>query len=63
MRILDIISKETIVADLKAHDKKGVLEELIMPVAGISGISQEELIKVLMERERLRNSARKIEDS
>lgn len=53
MKIMDVISKETILADLKAHDKKGVLEELVGPVARISGINHEELVRVLMERERL----------
>ena len=37
MKILDVLPKEAILADLKAADKKGVLEELVVPVADISG--------------------------
>ena len=53
MKILDVLPKEAILADLKAVDKKGVLEELVSPVADISGVNHEDLVKVLMERERL----------
>ena len=53
MKILDVLPKEAILADLKAVDKKGVLEELVVPVADISGVNHEDLVKVLMERERL----------
>ena len=53
MKILDVLPKEAILADLKAVDKKGVLEELVVPVANISGLNHEDLVKVLMERERL----------
>ncbi|MEJ2656254.1 MAG: PTS sugar transporter subunit IIA [Desulfobacterales bacterium] len=53
MKILDALTKEAILADLKATDKKGVLEEMVIPVAKIAGINQAELVKVLMERERL----------
>jgi PTS system nitrogen regulatory IIA component len=53
MKILDALPKEAILVDLKAIDKRGVLEELVNPIAEIAGISREELVKVLMERERL----------
>lgn len=53
MKILDVLQKEAILADLKAQDKQGILEELVAPVAGITGISQEDLVRVLMDRERL----------
>ncbi|MBI9085972.1 MAG: PTS sugar transporter subunit IIA [Desulfobacterales bacterium] len=53
MKILDILKKEAILADLKSVDKKGILEELVAPVAIMSGIGAEELVRVLMERERL----------
>ena len=53
MKILDIIRKETIIADLKSKDKQEVLEELSVPVAKITGIKQVDLIRVLQERERL----------
>ena len=53
MKILDVLHKEAIIADIKATDKKSVLEELVAPVAHIAGASREELFRVLMERERL----------
>jgi PTS system nitrogen regulatory IIA component len=53
MRILEVLQKDAIIADLKSVDKKGVIEELVVPAAQISGISPEELVKVLLERERL----------
>ena len=53
MKILDVLHKETILADMKARDKKGVLEELVTPVARIAGVNHEHLVRVLMERERL----------
>lgn len=53
MKILDVLLKEAILSDLKADDKKGVLEELVTPVARIAGINHDYLVKVLMERERL----------
>ena len=53
MRILDVLSHETICADLKAQDKKGILEELAATVAETTGVDRDELVRVLMERERL----------
>ena len=53
MKILDVLLKEAILSDMKANDKKGVLEELVAPVARIAGINHDYLVKVLMERERL----------
>ena len=53
MKICDVLQKETILADLKAQNKKGILEELVAPVSGIANVNQEDLVKVLMERERL----------
>lgn len=53
MKILDVLHKETILDDMKASDKKGVLEELVAPVARIAGVNPEHLVRVLMERERL----------
>lgn len=53
MNILDALHKDTILPDLKSLDKKGVIEELVAPVAQISGLSHEHLVRVLMERERL----------
>jgi len=53
MKILDVLNVDTINVDLKARDKKGILDELVTPVAEIAGASQEKLVKVLLERERL----------
>ncbi len=53
MKILDVLHKEAIISDLKAIDKQGVLEELVMPIASITGVNQDYLVRVLMERERL----------
>lgn len=53
MNILDVLHKETICPDLKATDKKGVLDELAAPVARLTGAEPEALVKVLLERERL----------
>jgi nitrogen PTS system EIIA component len=53
MKILDVLSPDAIKIDLKAKDKKGVLDELAEPIAKLSGASHEELVRVLIERERL----------
>ncbi|MBL0732692.1 MAG: PTS sugar transporter subunit IIA [Desulfosarcina sp.] len=53
MKILDVLKTEAILADLKAKDKKGVLEELVTPVARIANLNRDDLIKILLERERL----------
>lgn len=53
MKIKDLLDKEAILVDLKANDKKGVLEELSLPVSRIAGIKQQDLVRVLMEREQL----------
>jgi nitrogen PTS system EIIA component len=53
MKILDALNKEAILVDLRARDKKGVIEELVQPVARIARTDSEDLVRVLMERERL----------
>ena len=53
MKICDVLQKEAILSDLKAQNKKGILEELVAPGAAIANVNQEDLVKVLMERERL----------
>ncbi|MBL0717369.1 MAG: PTS sugar transporter subunit IIA [Desulfosarcina sp.] len=53
MKILDLLKKDAIIADLKAKDKKGILEELVTPVADIANISRDDLTRVLLDRERL----------
>ena len=53
MRLVDALDKKAILPDLKAHNKLGVLEELVKPVAQIAGINNDYLVKILMEREQL----------
>ncbi|MDX9788114.1 MAG: PTS sugar transporter subunit IIA [Desulfobacterales bacterium] len=53
MNILDVLQKEAIIVDLKATDKKGAIEELVVPVARIAGVEKEDMVRVLMDRERL----------
>ena len=53
MRILEALNKNAIIDDLKARDKKGVLEELVSTLVKTTGIDQKTLVKVLIERERL----------
>jgi PTS system nitrogen regulatory IIA component len=53
MKILDVLPKDAIIADLKAGDKKGILEELVEPICRLRDLNREELVRVLMERERL----------
>jgi len=53
MKILDVLQKETILSDLKSQDKKGIIEELVTPVARIAEVNHKDLVRVLMDRERL----------
>ena len=53
MKILDVLKKKAIIVDLKAKDKKGVLEELVIPVASIANMNRDDLTRVLLDRERL----------
>ncbi|MDM8523090.1 PTS sugar transporter subunit IIA [Desulfococcaceae bacterium HSG8] len=57
MKILDVLKKQAVLADLKSRDKKGIVEELSEPVAGIAGVSHDELVRILMEREQLGSTA------
>lgn len=53
MKILDILHPEAIIPDLKSQDKKGILEELVSPLAGLTHMDTKDLFRVLMEREQL----------
>ncbi|OEU46987.1 MAG: PTS fructose transporter subunit IIA [Desulfobacterales bacterium C00003060] len=53
MRILDCLKQEAITSELNATDKKGILEELAGTVADASGVNQDEMVRVLLEREHL----------
>jgi len=53
MKILDVLEPDAVLVDLKATDKKGVLDELVNPIARRAGLDHEELVRILMDRERL----------
>jgi len=53
MKILDVLQKEAIISDLKSQDKKGILEELVAPIALITGVNHKDIVRVLMDREQL----------
>ena len=53
MKILDVLSVETVNVNLRARDKKGIIDELVTPAAKLAGASHDELVRVLLERERL----------
>jgi PTS system nitrogen regulatory IIA component len=53
MKILEVLPREAVLHNLKARDKKGVLEELVAPIATITKLDEEKLVRVLMEREHL----------
>jgi PTS system nitrogen regulatory IIA component len=53
MKLLDVLDTEAVLPDLQAGTKTEVLEELVTPVARSSGTAVEELVQVLLDRERL----------
>jgi PTS system nitrogen regulatory IIA component len=53
MKLLDVLDTEAVLPDLQAGTKTEVLEELVTPVARSSGAAVEELVQVLLDRERL----------
>ncbi|MBT6094792.1 MAG: PTS IIA-like nitrogen regulatory protein PtsN [Rhodospirillaceae bacterium] len=53
MEITDLISSDTVVANLHATSKKQVLQELSRRAADITGEHERAIFEVLMERERL----------
>ena len=54
MKLSEIFYKNNIIPDLKANEKKRVLEELVEPmVIGNPDIDKKSLVKVLLEREYL----------
>jgi PTS system nitrogen regulatory IIA component len=54
MKLSDLIHEENIIPDLKAKDKKGVLEELVDTlIKQDPSLDKNALVKVLLERERL----------
>ena len=54
MRLSDILEEDNVIPDLKAKDKKGVLEELAEAISSHEPtLDKNSLVKVLLERERL----------
>ena len=54
MKLSDIISRESIIPDLKARDKAGVLRELAEVICNLEpSLDKDSLVKVLEEREKL----------
>jgi PTS system nitrogen regulatory IIA component len=54
MRLSDILEEKNVIPDLKAKDKRGVLEELVETIVrNDPSLDKSSLVKVLLERERL----------
>ncbi|MBW2646271.1 MAG: PTS sugar transporter subunit IIA [Deltaproteobacteria bacterium] len=53
MRLLDSLAKDSILPDINSQSKEGVLKALADTLTKASGRTQEELVQVLVERERL----------
>lgn len=58
MKIVDFIREDLILPDLKSHEKLGVLKELADHLAQrYNGLNRDDLVRVLVERERLASTA------
>lgn len=54
MKLSDILNEENIISELKADNKKGVLEELAEVITSHEpSLDKNSLVKILLERERL----------
>ncbi len=54
MKFSDIITEDSIIPDLKARDKEGVLEELAQAICiHAPSVDKSDLVRVLLEREKL----------
>ena len=54
MKILDVLNKESIISDIKARDKRGVLEEMVQDISSKSKeLNEDVLLEILLEREKL----------
>lgn len=53
MEISDLITTDSVIADLRVTSKKQSLQELSKPAAVITGLHERVIFDVLMERERL----------
>ncbi|MFD1695618.1 PTS IIA-like nitrogen regulatory protein PtsN [Roseibium aestuarii] len=53
MDLSDLISKEAVVADLKAKSKKQAIQEMAAKASELTGLSEREIFDTLLQRERL----------
>ncbi len=53
MKITDILKKDMILNDLQAQEKQGILQELAIVAAPAAGLPADEILNVLMDRERI----------
>ncbi len=54
MNLSEIISRDAVIPELKATDKVSVLAELVEPILRLeSGLNRDDLVKILLEREKL----------
>ncbi len=53
MRISQLLNKDSIIADLSANNKQGVINELAAAISGTTNASDQQIATVLMEREEL----------
>jgi len=53
MEIRDLLQPEAVVADLRAANKKQLLQELARHAAKITGVNDRKIFETLLERERL----------
>ncbi|MEN8210685.1 MAG: PTS sugar transporter subunit IIA [Thermodesulfobacteriota bacterium] len=53
MKISQFLNKDSIIADLKAKDKKGVIDELALSISNTTKTSAKTIAEILMEREHL----------
>ncbi|MBO0345580.1 PTS IIA-like nitrogen regulatory protein PtsN [Roseibium limicola] len=53
MDLSDLITKEAVVAGLKAKSKKQAIQEMACKAAEITGLSEREIFDTLLQRERL----------
>lgn len=57
MKLLDILDKDSIEADIKSKGKKEVIKELAQMVSDREGMDLDDLVTVLEEREKLGSTA------
>lgn len=53
MKINDILKPECVLPDIRGTTKKDILTELSRPITGISGVDLEEMVEILLNREKL----------